>query len=213
VPDWWKALPIDDQLQIGEQPNMRTCAGFTELYSKGIMLPLWSELTVQLDGENGYRYQYADAVSALSHHNPVQSGSMIESSETLHLKLDSPWVFSCAEDINWHFSQPVWNQFAGKDYCVPTGVVNYKYMGNTQINILFRKQVRVIQLPHGMPLAHIIPLSERPLTIANHLVDQQEYDRRKILNQPTSFRGGYFKRVKIMQDKESKCPFGFGGKA
>ena len=212
VPDWWKALPREEQIQMGDQPNMRTCTGFIDLYGKGLMLPLWSDLMVDFDGAN-YRFQYADQTSTLGQHNPTQAGTFIDGSETRHLKLQSPWLFFCDEDISWHFSQPVWNHLAAKDYCIPPGVVSYKNMHATEINILFRKQVTKVRLVHGTPLVHIVPISERPLKISNHLVDANEYERRRLLSQAISFKGSHTKRVKIMQGKESKCPFGFGGKA
>jgi hypothetical protein len=211
IPDWWKAIPkthTNDGIEMG---TMKTCAGFIDLYGKGVMLPMWSELVVRLQEDGYYQYNFGDLASSAEFHNPAQVGTLLEKFSAIHLKIHSPWLFECKESVSWHFAHPVWNQ-AAMDYCVLTGVVDYKYSTSTNINVLFRRTNNVVTFEHGDPLAHIIPLSERPLRIKNHLISQEEYDKKYSINKPISYRGGYYRKKKLIEARESKCPFGFGGK-
>jgi len=212
MPDWWKALPKTFTEGNTELGTMKTCAGFIDLYGKGLMIPLWYELAVRLWENGNYQYNFADMVSFAEHHTVSQVGTFFEDASAIHFKIRSPWHFKCKDDISWHFAQPVWNQQAAKDYCVPTGVLNFKYSTATEINILFKKENKIINFPHGTPMAHIIPLSERPIHINNHLVSPAEINKIASMNHNISFRGGHYKRKKILENREPKCPFGFGSR-
>jgi len=213
IPDWWKAIPKTHTPLAGvEMGTMKSCAGFIDLYRKGVMLPIWSDLVVRIQEDGSYQYNFADLLSSAEHHSSAQVGTLLEDFSAIHLKIHSPWLFECKEGISWHFSQPVWNQTAAKDYCVLTGILDYRYSTSTNINILFKRANNIVTFSHGDPLVHIIPLSERPLHIKNHLISQEEYNKKYTLNKPISYRGGYFKKKKLIEAKESKCPFGFGNK-
>jgi hypothetical protein len=210
LPEWWKRLPKTAQSgAVMDAPTIKGCAGLVDLYTKGVMLPIWSDLDIAIRPDFAYEWKFADAESKIDVHPFYQTGSFLLDIGYVHMKIVAPWRFSCKEDIDWHFAQPVWNQEAARDYCVPSGVLNFKYQTNININMLFRGIPNNIHIPHGHPMAHIIPLSERPVKVHNHFVTEEELRRHSWRS--TSFRAAYYKQKKLMQEKESKCPFGFKG--
>lgn len=206
LPDWWKNLPKTHPYRIA---TMKSCSGLIDLYREGLIIPMWSDLIVEVFTDGSYKYYYADGMSTAVSHAPLEAGVFFTEANVTHLKLKSPWLFSTKSDINWHFAQPIWNQNAAKDYCVPSGVINFKHTNSTEVNILFRKTNvnTIVDINHNTPLAHIIPLSEKPLKIKTHLIDEKEYSMMAGKNQRIMFHGGYLRKKQISQDKESKCPF------
>jgi hypothetical protein len=215
IPDWWKKLPksYDHPSGVGSTATMKSCAGFVDLYSKGLIIPLWSDLIIVIEGTE-YKWRFADAKSQIIMHDSQQSGTFLNDIKCFHLKLVAPWEFFCKEDIPWHFSQPVWNDYASRDYCTPSGIVEYKNQHTVAIQTLIRHPIFIpkkeIIINHRHPMAHIVPLSERPIKIHTHLVSESEI--KQVSDTTFSFRSGYYKAKKINEDKNPnklKCPFGF----
>jgi len=206
IPKWWKKLPSSNK----ENTTMKSCAGFIDLYNKGLIIPLWSDLSIEVH-EDYLNWEFADRKSKIESHTKNQSGDFIDNSNCIHIKIESPWYFRCKENIHWHFSQPIWNDLSGKIYCVPSGVLEFNYQHTTNINILVRDNNDKFIILHNHPMAHIIPISERPLKIHNHLIGLDEYNNMHGQGQVT-FGNKYYKLKKIAEEKESKskCPFGFG---
>lgn len=210
IPDWWKKLPNhyrDQNRPLDIQPTLKSCAGFIDLYSKGVILPMWSDLNIIVSPDGVVNWQFADAISSAGSHDARQMGEFIESIDSSHLKLVSPWVFKCKEDILWHCSQPVWNNQAGKNFVAIPGIVEFKHQGTTNVNLFVRHNSQFI-IPYMQAMYHFIPISERPVKIHNHQVTYEELN--KLESPPVAMLRSYYKRKKTAEEKESKCPFGFG---
>jgi hypothetical protein len=215
VPDWWKALP-KTFYEEGHSPpipftTMRRCAGLIDVYSTGLIVPLWSDLIIDVRTVGGYSWKFADEETRNEPHNSKQSGTLLDDANVYHMKIISPWLFSCKEDVKWYFTQPLWNQNLGRDFCIPSGVLEFKYQNSAHINTLIRRQDIVISMSQGYPLAHVVPLSERPVKVKNHLLSADEMNKRQPTYRSVTFVSSYYKKRKLMQAKESKCPFGFKG--
>lgn len=186
IPEWWKNLPKkmhrDDQEPKTVSTLMRTmktCPGFIDLYSKGFMQPMWSDLSVQIEPDGGYRYQYADSASAAQDHSIHQmAGSHFNHSHN-HLKLTSPWVAKENTDAKFLVCAPVWNGFGADDVCVVPGVAGYKVPLELNVNMFFRRhaETKIYDLEFGQPIAHFIPLSDRPLKLNYELVSVGQKDK------------------------------------
>jgi hypothetical protein len=69
IPSWWKSLPKrseTDNLNSLDGATLKSCLGFTNLYNRGFVIPMWSDLSVRVgqDGPDNFNYHYADLVSA-----------------------------------------------------------------------------------------------------------------------------------------------------
>ncbi len=205
VPQWWRALKATDPNQINPLSNMKYCRGVVDHYKQGFMLPMWSDLHVQVAeyGDPQFMYQYADRASTAEAHDSSQWGDFADPKGVQHLKLFSPWAMRCSAKIDFLMLEPTWNIFselAGVN--VPPGTVNFFWQTTSHINLLFTKNAEhtVYRIPVGTPLIHLIPLTERVVEVKNHLVTDAEM--KKFKSAPVSFLRSY-------ANVKKGCPMGF----
>jgi len=206
-PDWWKNTPKDYiKDPITPLSTIKKCTGLIENYQYGVMLPLWSDLNILINKANkSWRYQYADKKSGIESHKSAQWDTYVDPNTHIHLKILTPWMFKCKEDVPFMYMQPYWNYKPFSSISVPTGIINFKYQHSTNFNMFINAILDAhITLKHGDPLAHMIPIDNREVTIHNHLIDDKEYD--KIFTQ-IKFNDNYNTVKKLKEEKESKCPF------
>lgn len=208
-PAWFKnKSPRRDKNKI-TRLNIKGCRGFIDYYSKGVVLPLWSDLRITI-GEKGttsYEWEYADCCSHMSIHNTEDLEPQFPESEYKHLKIISPWCFTCDEDIDFLAIEPGW-QFNILGFIrILKGVVNFKYQASTHINIFCVRGEReeTIVLPAGMPIYHFIPLTTRKVTIKTHLVSAEELRKISVNDHPFKFAHSYLEKKRRL--KEQECPY------
>ena len=181
IPSWWKVVPktVPDPKSLFPGGTIKTCVGFTDLYSAGFMVPMWSDFAIKVGpiGDPFYFWQYVDGCSEAEEHNQTQRGGAYPTTHYQHLKLITPWLLRCDEDIKFLLTGPTWNITNPEKMHVLTGIVNFKYVAQANVNTLFIKQEAPFQynLNVGDPLLHIIPLTERKVIIKNHLVDDATF--------------------------------------
>jgi hypothetical protein len=213
IPAWWKNLPKTYFLKDSLQPfsTMKYCVGVTDLYKKGFVIPMWSEMAVEVGEINSgsYRYQYADETSTATAHNPQQFGAAYPSEKYQHLKLDSPWVFMCDEDIDFLFTEPTWNIDTPEIIKILPGILNYKYQSSTNINTIWLRQDKpvVYTIDHNQPIIHVIPLTQKIVELKLHLVNDIEYENLTKKNKLGVFTKKYSVAKKLT--KARGCPFHF----
>lgn len=206
-PDWWKNTPRKyDKNLIGYSSTIKTCTGLIENYQYGVMLPLWSDLNIFINSaEKSCSWQYADGKSNMQQHGSEQWDKYADPSAHIHLKIITPWMFKCKEDVPFMYMKPYWNYQPFSSISVPTGILNYKYQHTTNFNMFIDVTSDAhVEFKHGDPLAHMIPIDNREVTIHNHLIDDKEYDK---IYPHLKFSGNHNTVKKLMQEKESKCPF------
>lgn len=203
-PEWWKKLPkeVYQQDKFTPTPTMKTCSGFLDLYRHGVIVPMWTDLKVEIEStaSDFYRWQFADEVSSAVVHPSFQHGFDIR--KYSHLKLEGPWRFKCNQDVNWLWIQPDYNMQTFTDYKILSGKVNLKHVPYLNINLMFirEEKPKLVTIEYKKPLVHLIPNVEKELEVRHHLVTPQEYSR--IEFHRSHFIGSYEK-----QRKERKCPF------
>jgi hypothetical protein len=191
---------------------MRACAGMVDTYSRGFMVPLWSALKVAIGekGSGAYHYQYADEFSMAHVHGQSQRGAFLPDHDYQHLKLIAPWYIHCDEEVSFYSVQPTWNMSTFVDYSVLSGVLEFKYQNVVNINLMFSRgsAQKMVEIPLGQPLMHIMPLDKRPVEI-KIIVDQNRYNKMVSLNRALSFNNAYKDKKTIAKSQTHGCPFGF----
>ena len=116
VPNWWNDLPAKPELVnneefLGYKLNMRGCPGFVDLYKLGFMIPLWSDILIEVapNGETWYRWQFSDQVSDATVHPDHQRNKFLRDTEFQHIKINTPWLLETNKDLNWMVAPPTWN--------------------------------------------------------------------------------------------------------
>ena len=216
IPDWWKEIPKSYRLPsmglAGPDLNtMKSCSGFTDLYRQGAMMPMWSdcEVVVGEAGSGEFRYQYSNGYSVAQSHAENQRGTQYPNCDYLHLKFESEWRLRCEEDIDFLVTAPVWNHNTPENFTILPGSLNFKYQPFLNINVLFRRKPTTEKylIQFGLPIAHLVPLTERKVVIKTHLVSSDEIKRMSAVGAYTTFAGKYQNNKRLL--KASGCPFHF----
>jgi hypothetical protein len=207
-PNWWKELPLEYDLSevgaLGWSSTMKRCSGFTDQYQKGFIIPMWTDIAIAMDkkGSTGASWQSADMLTGLDNHSQKQRGTYLPETDFLHLKVNNPWRIVCKEDVQFMMVQPTWNFENPSDIIIPTGFLEFKYQHSAHINMFLKRKntAQNLRFNQGEALVQLIPLTERPLKIKYHLIDDLEYN--KMFNKSTRFT----KRYQVRKEAK-KCPF------
>ena len=202
IPDWWKALPKEDTSNsFYPQPTMKTCAGMVDYYAKSIVLPLWSELCVNV--VNGtYRWQYSDEVSDAVVHSTNQYKGFLDDRQYGHVKLISPWIFTSKQDVNWIFTDPVYNRKEFRNYIFMQGLLNFSSQLHTNIQLLIDLSVNhTFTIPFKTPFL-ITPLADKKIVVHRHLVSTSDIESKRQRSNSFTFINKYKNSRKI-----NKCPY------
>jgi hypothetical protein len=214
-PEWWKNLP-KSYPSVGNlypQPTMKTCAGFNSFFTHGITIPLWSDMAVAVD-PSGYRWQFSDGFTKAEPHDQQQMAGYLDPAEYGHLKVTTPWLFSCKENVDWAWTQNTWAFSDPSSIIIPPAVVNYKYNMTTSVNVFLNlKQQNNFIIKNGTPLVNIMPLSERKVKLHIHKLSKEEYKEKRDRIVATSFLNKYRNNQRLInkEDTVKKCPFNFKG--
>lgn len=213
IPKWFKELPTPRFKKIEDHNkanlNLKLCSGFIDYFKRGIELPLWSDLFIRVGKKNtlDYRWDYADRFSEIETHSAEETNNNFDPLLYQHLKLTSPWLFSCDEDISFLAMEPGWHFNALGTARILPGVLNFKYQPNTNINMFIVREDKEtdLLLSAGMPIYHFFPLTDRKITIKNHLVSNEEF--RKIFEKGSPFTFIRHYEARTSKIKAMSCPF------
>jgi hypothetical protein len=213
IPKWWKNLPHLKNANCFETftRNMRSCPGFLRTFDSGFVIPLWSDLQIEIGRENesNYRWQFSDLKSSASEHPPEQWGDFVDSTKYQHIKLNTPWLLKTKNKCGFMWVGAQWHGIGLDDLDgmhVVNGVDEYYYQHSTTINMLFRRKLeeKLYHISFGQDLVYGIPLSDKKVIIKTHLISKSEYDN--IDGSDTNnlfFNRSYYKTRKLI---DSKCP-------
>lgn len=206
-PKWWKELPslkggTDDNWY--NSMNMKVCAGLNDLYRKGIVIPMWSDVDIKIGkiGSGAYEYLYADKMSSMSTHDPSEWGGFVDNKNFQHIKLHTPWILDCKEDVDFIMTPDMYSGAFPPDALLPVGVLNFSKTGSCNINVMFKRHSEDVKhlIEFGSSVAMLIPMSDRKIVIKHHLISNDDYDRLSSRKNATpTFKGKYYR----MQS----CPF------
>lgn len=209
IPDWFHNIPVpenpvelDFENSNVKHRNLRSCYGFLEFYRKGIVMESWCDMGIKTTENDGFHCFFSGPPDPVSH-NTEQYGNAF--SKYFNLKIRSPWLFDCKQNINFLFVGAEW-ALGDYDIKVLPGVVNFNLASSGNFFILIpRKQDQFI-INMGTPMVHIIPLSEKKIKHKVHLLTKGEYDKK--FHAPSySFFG--WRKVKglIKRNEKRGCPF------
>lgn len=172
--------------------TMKRCPGIVDLYRKGFIMPLWSDLALKTQSNpTDLKYQFADQESKIEFHDPRQRGNYMPSDQYVNFKIVSPWLAETKEDISWLLSPCIWN-YNPFDLHIVKGIINFKYVQFTQIQCFLPFIDRSFIIEQGTPMLQILPLSEKNVEIKTHLLSESELKKRKKSNL-ISFTNSYNK--------------------
>jgi hypothetical protein len=211
IPDWWKSIKasgvkVNDMENI-LQPTMKGCTGFLNLYKRGFIVPLWADLELDILENGNYRF-----ISPLTNFNMSSHGSYQYNNSfpnEAHLKLEAPWIIKEKSGVEFYLGGAFWNQQStinGMNIC--PGIASLDRSMQVNINCFFKKEEKRYSLLAGYPLAHIIPLSEKPLQVRSHLISESEFSKRaNTFYYRSNFINDAIKRTRASLRNKYRCPF------
>lgn len=217
LPGWWKHVPLYTTRPVHETfpasavefGTMRSCIGFQDLYKTSFCLPMWSEFVISVDPEGSYNFvwRYADGRSDAEVHPEEQRGTFLPANKFQHVKLFSPWMLKCKENVSFLMHDTVWDKPNGDaGVIIPPGILEFKYQASVNINMFVEKLPDVsktLTISYGTPLVFLTPLTERKVILRYHLVSKEELTTKA--RPMLSFRNIYKTIVKAKKEQE-QCP-------
>lgn len=182
-PEWFKSLDAsvpDNTAPVSgiKRPTMRSCSGFIDLYSKGFMIPMWSDLVIEVHPGGDVKYMFADQLTEITYHGRELFSHEVFK-EYAHIKIGTPWRITTESKVDFMFSQPHWNHSYPLEHVIPSGVVNYYAQHGCDVNMFVPwddKLTRRIEFKAGDPLVHIVPLSSDPIKLNNYYANKNEWE-------------------------------------
>jgi len=209
IPDWWKNLP--SSTRDSYVPTVKNCQGFLDLYTNSFVLPLWSDVQIELSslqGQKNWRYQYADQFSIIDQHDSSMYAGFVDNERYQHFKFVAPWLVKEKSGVKFTLFQPSWNMGnLNCKYSVLPGVVDFKYQYSVNVNAMFEypeNSTRKLLIEAGTAIAQFTAHSDKNVDIRCHSISEEEFKRKFHI---TKFAGSYLERKKRINSNESKCPF------
>ncbi|MFZ8929329.1 MAG: hypothetical protein ACO2YY_09085 [Pseudohongiellaceae bacterium] len=196
-PSWAKNLKGASPLEVARnmvektEPRtfrtIQTCPGRFELYKKGFIIPLWSDLYIQVNEKGEWRYQFSDLESKIDEHHWVQYSSLCKEGEFSHLKIISPWILDSPDDIDFIAIKPAWEIKALHGLEILPGILNFYHQHSMNVNLFIKNSKEKKQeffLKAGTPLYHVIPLTDRRVELEVKAMANTDPDFINALKQP-----------------------------
>lgn len=200
VPDWFKNLP---PYKEGVMPTTRVCPGIKDAHSKGIIVPLWSDLKIYYDQDG--KIEVTSPLNTHNKqaevHNPEQWGRQYKGWQ--HVKILSPWFIECDEAVPFMMLEPFWFRNDVPEYRIAPGVLEFKYQHacHGQVFLPPTKEPKVIAMEGSVPFAHLVPLEDVDINIEICELDQASFNR-VVHKSHWTWGNIYYKTKKVMERLE-----------
>lgn len=209
-----------------QTPTVKMCTGINELYKQGAIIPLWVD--VKYTPKDFMNNKSALALTEPWYQDKIQSHPKQQFvgmfDNYIHTKLIGVWNLNTKSNIKFVWMPAIYNiNNFSPDFFIPPGVTFYDWQAQTNVNAFIRKGADDFILRAGMPLIHIIPLTEDEVEYRCHKIHYDEFNRKNQVSPlyPSFINGVKWNRFwkdkaqKERMDAEDaaerrKCPFGFG---
>jgi hypothetical protein len=205
-PSWFKNLPSATpmgvaraMLQKGQCRTIKTCPAFASLYSKGFMVPLWSDLYLNIGkiGTEDWQYQFADGRSTIQQHSYDQYKGMVNENY-VQLKLQSPWVLYADKSVDFIAMKPALEVQSLHGLEIMTGMVNLHKQTTSDVNLFIKREPeeKEIIIKAGTPIYHYIPLQDAKIELVVKALSKEsdEFRDTKLVPQQC-FVGSMYKEI------------------
>lgn len=219
LPDWWLRASMwqnpevlkknkETNNNINNKGTIRRCPAVPEFMSMGFVVPLWTDVRIEIFGDGRWKWNTPSKDFSMSAHGDSQLKDLLPKNvqpETV-VKADCPWYVKTPPGVSllqlpmmWHFNP---------DFSVAPGVIWSDIHHEINQQMLFKKS-GVFNLQRGTPLAHYIPIRREKFNLD---VSEQTTDLRRQANASyyhvrSKFTGGYQHHQREVKKKELECPY------
>lgn len=197
-PSWWRSLPNPRDI---DNTNMRYCPGYVELYRRGFMTTLWTDTKIFVSGnkdpEQNWSIDFTDGRSQVDHHTNDQYMGFYPNNKCITLKLASPWFMKTKVKLDFLILDAAFNRTTHDLYFVPAGYINFYAQASANSFLFFMRGDKdtYITLDAGTPLNHFVPLSDKKVKLAYHLVSEKEII--DLAPRPIMLYADYYRKLRL----------------
>lgn len=178
----------------------------SSLVKNSFILSTWCDTAINaanVEGTCGISWKFSDNASRGEIHQYFQFQGFVTEKKLQQFKLCVPWKLREKTGIKFVCAQPFWAlKELNNNFSVMPGIIDLKYQESVNIQLLLNyPQVHhnnAIFIPANTPLCQMYPLSDRPVRIKTHLVDERNF-----YTYSDKFSNHYLYRKKLTD----KCPF------
>ena len=220
-PDWLRKMPgerIEERKnpgsgQVHKIPSgtIKGCPGVIDYFKTGFMAPLWTDVSVMISQEGRYSFISADNPFSLESHWPGQWDGF---QGYQHLKIVLPWHIEESTGVKFLIQKPYWttndNPMWINKIAPAGGVVDFKQQHSLHLHTFVEipTTTQEFVLPLGMPLVHIIPLTDTPIELKTHVIDEAEWIKKtQTSTGAKTFLKPSLKRDLLVKSLEGSCPY------
>lgn len=203
IPQWWKNTPKSsfDWNNIRTKHTTKNCFGIIGTFTSGFIMPLWSDLAIKTSPSlANTRAVFSDARSKIDLHHNDQAPNFYD--DHYFMKITNPWIMRVKADIKIALLDPFYMNNNTRPYKIPYGMyepINNIFVAN--IFLFVPKKENNFIINSGTPMYHVLPITERPIKLNNHIVDGNEYLRLLAGYEGRTKSTFLDKLVKIRRDK------------
>jgi hypothetical protein len=109
---------------------------------------------------------------------------------------------STKEDLNWLYTQPIYNHENPTDYFMMQGLLNFKHQPSTNMQLFINiDQDRIFKIPFRTPFL-LTPMSDKKIIVHRHLITNEQFSSKESLTTPSVTINKY-----KIHNKLPKCPY------
>lgn len=180
IPDWWKKTPRSffDWDKEYSHRTVKSCPGIVNVLKIGMVIPLWTDIALQWN-EDRWKYIASDKITIMHNHDMVQTPGFYPNH--WHTKISSPWLIETP--VKLMVTQPTYLRPEPFPFITPYGIIEpIKNLAGSNIFLFLekKKETTRFMLKVGMPLLHIIPITEKKVNYVVREISDYEYRKKEL---------------------------------
>jgi hypothetical protein len=161
--------------------TVKGCPGVTNYFKTGFIAPLWVDASVIVRPDGSYSYTSADSPFSIESHFP---GQWVGYAGYTHMKFVLPWHVEEKTGVQFLLQRPAWTSNADNllinKMASASGVVDFKSQHSLHLHTFLEipPERHEFMLKFGTPLLHIIPLTDKEITVKTHVISEEEWRKK-----------------------------------
>ena len=196
IPQWWKTMPRSAQEFGVEKNTVKTCPSFVQMFSQGIVLPMWCD-TVLSKMEQQYFWRTANDNFTWEFHSNWQFLDHVDIPEYKQIyKAVCPWYIKTPPNVSV-FQFPMFFDF-NQDWTIMPGVLNTDFYYQLNQQVIYTSQKDEIKINRGEAFVWYIPFVRTKFDYKTYLADERmaQIVKNQANAVTTKFSGHYVKEMK-----------------
>ena len=163
--------------------TVRGCPGITDYFKTGFIAPLWVDASVIINKDGRYSYHSADQPFSIESHFPGQWAGY---NGYTHMKIVLPWHIEETTGVKFLLQRPMWtdntNPLFINKLTSAGGVIDFKSQHSLHLHTFLEipHDRQEFILPFGLPLLHMIPLTDKDIKVNIHVLSEEEWKKKTI---------------------------------